>query len=299
LGEKVALRAGFHVDVRGLSRQILAAAAAMEPDVLWLDKVLCLWPGFFRRFKESRPARRVVFYHSDDFKGRFNWSRQYAGDLCPLDMIVTSKSYNVQEYKELGFPAVMFVNKCFDPVEHAPPRDHDRRAPRTSFEYDVGFVGGFENDRANLIRELGRRGISVHIQGSFWDRAGSLPPNIAITHGDLGTGDYARRLFRTKINLAFLRKSNRDLQTCRSFEIPACGGFMLSEATSELLSLFREGLHAEFFRDVDELYEKCRYYLSHDSARETIARAGREHVWAGGFRSDDMVRAVLAAVMTQ
>jgi spore maturation protein CgeB len=296
LGEKLALRVGYHIDVRGLSRQILTLTAATDPDVLWLDKVLCLQPSFFRRFSASRPTRRVVLYHPDDFKGRFNWSRQYYAPRCPLDLIVTSKSYNVDEYKQLGFRAVLFVNKSFDPIEHAPPAGHDRSAIRTSFDHDVGFVGGFEADRAGIVRELGRRGVSVHVQGSFWDRATGLPPNVTVAHGDLGPGDYASRLFRTKINLAFLRKSNRDLQTCRSFEIPACGGFMLSEATGELQRLFREGVHAEFFRDVDELHEKCRHYLDDDSARERIAQSGCQHVWTGGFRSDDVVRAVLNEV---
>ena len=48
---------------------------------------------------------------------------------------------------------------------------------------------------------------------------------------------------------------------------------MLSESTDELHGLFREGVHAEFFRSVDELHEKCRYYLV-NAPREYGHRAG-------------------------
>lgn len=294
---KVALRFGYHWDINGLSRRVLAAARASDPDILWLDKVLSLTPAFFLTLKAEKPGRKIIFYHPDDFRARFNWSRHYNDQTRALDLIVMTKSYNVDEYRALGFRNVMFINNSFDPVEHAPPAEHDRTQLRTSFDYDVGFVGGYETDRAELIRELARRGVAVHVQGSFWDRGGAFPANVTITHGDLGPGDYARRIFRTKISLAFLRQQNRDLQTTRSFEIPASGGFMLSESTDELHGLFREGVHAEFFRSIDELHQKCLHYLGDDVARETIARAGCQYVWAGGgFRSDDVVRAALNEV---
>lgn len=293
LVNKVAVRTTYELDVFGVTAEALEVARREDVDALWLDKVLCLPPKFFEMFKADRPDRRIVFYHPDDFRSRFNWSRRYTMAQTGIDLIATTKSYNVPEYRDYGFEHVLFLNKSFDPREHCPPDGYDPSQRRTEFDHDVGFVGGYERERAEMIAELGVRGIDVHVAGSFWDRARRLPANVFVEHGDLGVGAYARRIHRTKINLAFLRKQNRDLQTARSFEIPACGGFMLSESTDELRRLFEPGVEAEFFSSFDELYEKCRRYLADDVARESIALQGCRHVWEGPYQTDDVVRACL------
>ncbi len=100
----------------------------------------------------------------------------------------------------------------------------------------------------------------------------------------------------TKINLCFLRKANRDKQTTRSIELPACGGFMMAERTTEHRDLFVEGREAAFFGDDRELIALCRYYLVHDDERERIAQAGLARCVSSGYSNDARMRGMLEQV---
>ena len=95
--------------------------------------------------------------------------------------------------------------------------------------------------------------------------------------------EYTNRIHRTLINLGFLRKQNRDYQTQRSVEIPACRGFMIAERTEEHQSLFNEGEEAEFFDTDEELLRKTCWYLRHPDQCAKIAAAGLSRCEAGGY----------------
>ena len=81
-------------------------------------------------------------------------------------------------------------------------------------------------------------------------------------------GELARVFGASKVSLSFLRRANRDLHTSRTFEIPACGGFQLSERTEEVLNFFEEGKEIECFSSLDELKDKITYYLTRTSRNQ-------------------------------
>ena len=62
--------------------------------------------------------------------------------------------------------------------------------------------------------------------------------------------------------------------TTRSFQIPACGAFMLHERTAELARYFDEGKEVACFDTPEELSSKICHYLKHENEREAIAAAG-------------------------
>jgi spore maturation protein CgeB len=96
-------------------------------------------------------------------------------------------------------------------------------------------------------------------------------------NGDL----YALAIACTKINIGLLSEirpgaSSGDLTTSRTFEIPACGGFMLHERTAEVLEFFSEDVEIACFGSVDELIDKVRHYLGRDDLRERMRSAAHE-----------------------
>jgi spore maturation protein CgeB len=98
--------------------------------------------------------------------------------------------------------------------------------------------------------------------------------------GEPLVGDsYTKAICGAKINLALLSgrvqgSSRGDETTTRTYEIPACSGFMLHESSPELLELYKEGEEVACFSSPQELAEKIDYYLAHPEERSAIAGAG-------------------------
>jgi spore maturation protein CgeB len=77
------------------------------------------------------------------------------------------------------------------------------------------------------------------------------------------------------------------------FDVPATGAFLLTDYSPELEEHFAIGQEIVCYRDVEELRDKARYFLAHDSEREAIARRGYEKALKLPTIAD-RVRAVVA-----
>ena len=93
-----------------------------------------------------------------------------------------------------------------------------------------------------------------------------------------------------------VRRANRDGHVMRTFEVPACAGFLLAERTAEHQEMFEEGREMAFFDSPEELLEKTRYYLAHDAERRRLAEAAHRKVTTGGHTYRDRLVEILRAV---
>lgn len=291
LFERAIGRLGYQLDTAGVNAQLLKLCQEQTFDLIWADKTLSIIPGTLQTIKQEAPQIRLLFYSPDDMMISGNQTRSYRACLPLYDLHVTTKSYNVAELKEFGAKDVFFVNKAYDPHTHRPLVL--TREEQLKWQADVGFIGGFEQERYKMMYQLAQLGIPVTVRGPGWEPYIGRHPNLAVQPGWVLGDDYARSICATKINLGFLRKIARDLQTARSIEIPACGGFMLAERTVEHLALFVEGQEAEFFGNVDELVQKVKFYLSHDAEREHIAFAGHKRCVNSGYSNHARLTTIL------
>jgi spore maturation protein CgeB len=74
----------------------------------------------------------------------------------------------------------------------------------------------------------------------------------------------------------------------RNFEIPGCGGFVLTGRADNLERYYEISKEVVCFEELEDLVEKVRYYLSHEDERAAIAQAGyertmREHTYVHRF----------------
>ena len=84
----------------------------------------------------------------------------------------------------------------------------------------------------------------------------------------------------SKINLNMTMRPIETGLPLRCFDILGCGGFLMTNYQEELNDMFVIGQDLEAYSSLDELIDKCDYYLSHDDERAAIAHSGYEKVRA-------------------
>ncbi len=289
---RVRWKLGLPKDGVGINQQIKEEVIRNPPDLLWILKVPTLWPSTLRYVKKHCPDCKIVFYSEDDMFARHNRSLYFDKCIPYFDTIFTTKSYNAnpEELPSMGARKVVFLDKAYHQKRHHPYPAEEGKA----FGAPVGFIGTFEKERAASMLHLAQNGVPVRIWGSHWPEAWYTKHfNLKIEGTPLYGEDYPRALCATQINLAFLRKANRDQQTDRSMEIPACGAFMLTERTSEHLRLFEDGKEAAFFETDDELLDKVKYYLANPELCKSIGQAGMKRCVDGKYHMSQRVSTML------
>jgi spore maturation protein CgeB len=226
----------------------------------------------------------IVNINHDDFFSHNpnNWSKIQREAIPAYDYIFVTRRVNVAEIEERN-ANVEFFPFAYNPDIHKIIKIAE--AERQRFANDLVFIGTWERDRAELLEHLVRQlDVRVEIYGSQWEKLSASSDLIKYVKGQGAYGDEMCKLIGgSNMSLGFLRKENRDQYTQRTFEIPACGGVLLGERTSEHLDIYQEGREAEFFDPTDpgELIDKVRALLADAPRREAMRAAGNAALLRG------------------
>jgi len=146
--------------------------------------------------------------------------------------------------------------------------------------------------RLNLARALIPLGLVIYGDsgwGRFFDGKGILKRPV----------HYFRELpdvyNATGVNINCTSFQMKTAVNQRVFDVPACGGFILSDHQEDMDRFFEVGKEAICYRSVEEAVSLAAYYLRNGSARKTIAESARRRVLADHTYEKRM--AVLVATM--
>ncbi len=280
------------LDVDKLNQRLLNKVDEFRPDIIFIVKGNVIYPWTLKKIKNKYFNSKIVFWSQDDMYAWHNRSLYFTYGIKYYDLIVTQKSYNVEELKQLGAKKVLFQNKAYSKIYHKPCNNCNK------VQYNVLFIGFAEKERFEYMNYLAKKGIKINVFGSGWNKKEfqNHHTNMIINDYNLLGDDYTSAISCSKISLCFLRKANRDLQTSRSIEIPACGGFMIAERTDEHKKLFEEDKEAVYFDSKEELLEKVKYYLENEEERKQIAKAGYERTRKCKYSYDDRAEEILKVI---
>jgi spore maturation protein CgeB len=241
-------------------QRLVQAVDEFQPDVLFVISTFTYPKQTLERLR-ILGVRRLIGWCVEGP----TWIRSPADEAKLYDAYFCIHRHSIPPDSRIGWlPAI-----AYDP-EHYYPMD-----PRPEKRHEVTFVGRPKPRREEYLRGL--LDYALNIFGPGWDRCGdAFHPHIK---GAMIIGEPLNRLYNeTKVvlNISSWENEGQDCPNLRIADVPATGSFLLSDYSEYAADLFKPGEEMEFFSSAEELRDKVSYYLSHDIARERIARAGFE-----------------------
>ena len=258
---------------------LIELAQIEQPDILIVLKGLQISADEVHALR--RQGAWVVNINHDDFFSHNpnNWSHVQRQAIPAYDFVFVTREVNVAEVRPLNANVELMPFAFYPRIHRITPMTP---AELAYFGADVAFVGTWERERCKQLEYLVERVPARYaIWGSQWERVSRRSALRPFLRGrDVMMEDMAKAIGGAHISLGFLRKENRDDYTQRTFEIPACGGLLLAERTARHLSIYREGVEAEFFDAdrPDELVGKVRALLADPARRAAMREAGHAAV---------------------
>jgi hypothetical protein len=284
------LMGGWRLGYWRFNRDILAAARDLGPEMVLVSGSSAVAGSTLRELKEQTGAVLVNYATDDPFK-KVGSGRCVAANIPIYDLYACTKRAIMGDVRAAGCRHVAFVPFGYEPSLHFPDTFGSPEELQ-KFSCDVAFVGSGDSDRYPYFRALVHAipDLRLHLYAGYWDRDPALAP---YARGFALGRDYRLAMRGAKIAPCLVRRANRDGHVMRSFEVPACGAFMLAERTAEHEEFFREGEEVGFFSSPTELVDKVRYYLKRDDERQRMAEAAYRKVTSANHTYADRLQQML------
>lgn len=288
-------------------------------EIVRSEKPELMFTVLYQNEVDRKIVRRITF---DTDTTTFNWftddhwrfgsfSRHWAP--C-FNWVATTAGSAMPKYERLGCRNVI---KTQWGCNHYLYRKLD-----VPLKYDVSFVGQPHGNRRAVIEALRGAGLKVETFGGGWQNGRIAQDrmievfngsriNLNLSNASAAPPTPARRLVSEALHrlpgaLSVWRRvrkqvpnpgdtpeslsvaSASDQIKGRNFEVPGCGGFMLTGTADNLCEYFEVGEEIACFGKLDELIHQARRYLDDDVDRQRIASAGhvrtlREHTYVHRF----------------
>jgi spore maturation protein CgeB len=284
-------RATRPLNLRAYNEQVVRAARDFRPDFALTFKGPCLAPEAIVRMRELG----VPTYNYYPDRMYFALGSLIERALPEYDCLFDTKTHwEAEAEARIKVRQKVYLPHGYDAELHKPV-DLDER-DIADYGCDVSVIAAYSASKGALLAEMleAYPDVDLKIWGSGWHQA--APSVRRCYRGRAIFGDrYPRALRAGKISLGLLgiNERSRDTTTTRTFEIPACGGFMIHERTEELKTFYTEDKEVVCYGSGAELADKVRYYLAHPAERSQIADAGHRRC-VPAYSYDERVRVLLA-----
>ena len=261
--------------ISNINDWINVSLPAGELDLVWIDKGVFIKPSVLH---ELRSRCKTLVHFTPDPAFRYHRSSLFYEGLPDYDHCITTKSYELDEYKKYGAKNILYCTQGYDPLIHKPSVPFAEKS-------GLAFIGHMEADRLEIISRLLEKKVTIKLAGINWEsfaRKHRGNNYLQYTSGGIFGENYARTISGSLLGLGFLSRIVPELHTTRTFEIPACGTALVTERNDETNHLFNDD-EAIFFSNPDELLERVTHALAHLDELKQITEKGSQRITGGGY----------------
>ncbi|MHB2020125.1 MAG: CgeB family protein [Candidatus Xenobia bacterium] len=266
---------------RLLTERLQTAARQFHPDLIFVIKGAFLSAASIETMRRDTGALIFNFNPDTPFNLHPGASNdRIRGAISHYDCYLIWGRFLMPQLRQAGARRVEYLPFARDPELHTPfEGDIDGRE-----RVDIAFIGSWERERERWLEPLVSRRLAIW--GSAWDRVRRGSPLRRCWTGQEAVGEaFSRVCARSRVVLNLLREQNGNAHNMRTFEVPACRGFMLTTRSEGQSELFEEGAHIGCFATPEELQRKVAWYVERPDETSRMARAAHEQVQSHTYQA--------------
>jgi spore maturation protein CgeB len=251
-----------------LNRNIISEIKRIKPKVTLVFKGMELFPATLEEIKKHTS---FLCNYNPDHPYKF-YSRG-TGNSFVLDGI---KFYDL--YFSYAKSVCTGLTNSFGVQSYCVPFGFDETLSPTIFQGEnikdkFIFVGAWDKERESIFTKLTSFPVQIYGPKTWVSRNKEISRNLYSGYA-VYDKEYYDATFSAKGVFNFLRPQNivEQSHNMRTFEIPGCGGLMITNRTKEQSYFFEENKEAVYFDSIDELKDKIKFYHHNDSLVSTIKK---------------------------
>ena len=252
-----------------LQKRVIKFVDDVHPDIVFF--ILMKDEFSFETFDYLKSKYITLNWFCDD-QWRFeNFTKYYAPHFT---YSVTTDKFALSKYRKISYKNVILSQwasfGCSENIDFK----------EIKYKYDVSFVGGISGYRKWIINRLKRKGVKVECFGAGWkngrvsfEEMAEIFKTSKINLNVSNSASYdIRNIFSSVRSIyEFVRSKKRIEQIkARNFEIPAFGGFQLTNYVPSLEDYFEIGKEVAVYTSIEDLMLQINYYLDNEEERREI-----------------------------
>lgn len=262
-------------------KNLLTAAKAFAPDYIIVFRCEFLSAEIVAELSKIANGRVVNIYPDSPLVIPGLRPLGWTAALEHYETIFTFSRGLIPVFCQLGAKRAKWLPFAYSPDTHRPRRSND-------LCQGISYFGSWGPLQEQWLEQLIPHDLKIYGSGWHHLRSDSRLHGCWVKGQGIGQ-NMAEAISNSLMTFNLVRAEHGCAHSMKTFEIPACGGFMLSNWTEEQAQFFKDSEECVFFHSKDELTDKVGFYRSHHSARDEIRNAGmcavRHHTYESRARA--------------